>query len=529
MFETLADLILQPGTRDGTAPALRHKSQTTTYVELGDAVRAFAAGAIASGLERNDRVAVFAGKQPETVVAAFGASLAGGVFVPVNTLLKPPQVAYILKDCNVRMLVTTESRLGDLRDVLGDCPDLRTVVLVDGAEAGELPGNQALVPWERITQVPATAPLPRLVASDMAAIMYTSGSTGMPKGVVLSHANMVVGALSVAAYIGNAADDRILAALPLSFDAGLSQLTTAFSAGACVVLHDYLLPQDIVRIVEREQVTGITGVPPLWMQLAEQKWPDAARRTLRYFANTGGKMPRETLARLREIFPSAKPFLMYGLTEAFRSTYLPPGQVDERPDSIGKAIPNVEVMVVREDGSLCGPGEVGELVHRGPLVSLGYWNDPERTAKRFRPAPGRPEGIPLTEMAVYSGDSVRMDEDGYLYFVGRMDDMIKTSGYRVSPAEVEEVVYDSGLVSEVAALGIAHPRLGHGIVLVAKAREAGQEPTDALLAHLRPQVPNYMVPQAVFWRDTLPRNANGKLDRKTLTAELADLFQEKSA
>lgn len=528
MIETLVDLILQSAARDGSAAAIRHNSQTLTYVELAASVRAFASGIAATGLRRNDRVAVFAGKRPETVIAAFGASLAGGVFVPVNTLLKPPQVAYILKDCNVRVLVTTPSRLSDLGEVLGDCPDLRTVVLMDDTALPGTPAALEVLPFAGIASAPDGRRLPRIVASDMAAIMYTSGSTGKPKGVVLSHGNMTVGAVSVATYIGNVPEDRILAALPLSFDAGLSQLTTGFYAGSCVVLHDYLLPQDIVRTVARERITGITGVPPLWMQLAEQKWTAAGANGLRYFANTGGKMPRETLARLRAIFPAASPFLMYGLTEAFRSTYLPPAEVDRRPDSIGKAIPNVEVMVVHEDGSACAPGEVGELVHRGPLVSLGYWNDPERTAKRFRPAPGRPDGIPLKEMAVYSGDSVRMDEDGYLYFVGRMDDMIKTSGYRVSPAEVEEVVYDSGLVSEVLALGIGHPRLGHGIVLVAKARQPGEEPSDALLAFMRPQVPNYMVPQAVFWRDILPRNANGKLDRKTLTAELADLFQGKS-
>ena len=227
----------------------------------------------------------------------------------------------------------------------------------------------------------------------MAAILYTSGSTGLPKGVVLSHRNLIAGAESVSHYLGNTADDVILSALPLSFDAGFSQLTTAFSVGAHVVLLNYLLPADVVRLCSRHRVTGLTCVPPLWVQIADQDWPTEAAENLRYFANTGGRMPKAALDRLRSLFRRAKPFLMYGLTEAFRSTYLDPAEVDRRPDSIGKAIPNAEVLVVRPDGSLCGPGEQGELVHRGALVAMGYWNDPEQTAERFRPAPAREPGL----------------------------------------------------------------------------------------------------------------------------------------
>ena len=294
----------------------------------------------------------------------------------------------------------------------------------------------------------------------MAAILYTSGSTGRPKGVVLSHRNLLVGAESVSTYLGNRPDDVILAALPLSFDAGLSQLTTAFASGAHVVLVNYLLPRDVVRLCATHQVTGLTCVPPLWIQLAGETWPEEATRSLRYFANTGGRMPASTLARLREIFPDARPFLMYGLTEAFRSTYLDPAEVDRRPDSIGKAIPNAEVLVLRPDGSQCRPGEEGELVHRGPLVALGYWNDPERTSQRFRPFPSPAPSWRAPEIAVWSGDTVVADEEGFLYFVGRSDDMIKTSGYRVSPTEVEEAAYGTALVRDAVALGVEDAALG---------------------------------------------------------------------
>ena len=255
------------------------------------------------------------------------------------------------------------------------------------------------------------------------AILYTSGSTGKPKGVVLSHRNMVAGAKSVASYLGNRADDTLLAALPLSFDAGFSQLTTAFHVGARVVLLNYLLPKDVLKAMEREKVTGLTAVPPLYIQLTQLDWPEAIKQHLRYFANTGGRMPRETLDQLRARVPAAQPFLMYGLTEAFRSTFLPPEEVDRRPDSIGKAIPNAEILVLREDGSECAPDEPGELVHRGALVGLGYWGDPEKTAERYKLLPGgtqgRLPGLQLPEYAVFSGDTVRRDAEGFLYFIGR--------------------------------------------------------------------------------------------------------------
>jgi acyl-CoA ligase (AMP-forming) (exosortase A-associated) len=360
----------------------------------------------------------------------------------------------------------------------------------------------------------------------MAAILYTSGSTGKPKGVVLSHRNMVAGAKSVAQYLENRPEDRILAALPLSFDAGFSQLTTAFHVGASVALINYLVPRDVVEAIQRHRITGLTAVPPLWIQLASLKWPDAARHSLRYIANTGGRMPRATLDALRALLPQTLVFLMYGLTESFRSTYLPPSELDRRPDSIGKAIPNAEVLVVREDGSLCDANEPGELVHRGALVSLGYWNDPVKTAERFKPAPGQAPGLVMPEIAVWSGDNVRRDEAGFLYFISRRDEMIKTSGYRVSPTEVEEVLYATGLVGEAAALGIAHPVLGQAIVVVAIDRAGGELDTQALLGLCRERLPAFMVPARIIERKaSLPRNPNGKIDRKLLAQEFEGLFE----
>ncbi len=528
MPRLLHDLILEQAGRRPQATAIVHRQQALSYAELAAQVQAMAGGLLALGLSRLERVAVYLPKRPETVGALFGAALAGGVFVPINPLLKPEQVAHILKDCNVRVLVTASERTKLLAPVLAECHDLHFLVLVDTTEPPPLHHLETLG-WQALLDSNSTRPGHRNIDMDMTAILYTSGSTGKPKGVVLSHRNLLTGALSVAEYLGNHSDDRLLAVLPLSFDAGLSQLTTAFAAGARAVLMDYLLPRDVINTVAREGITGLTAVPPLWVQLAQLSWPPEAQESLRYIANTGGHMPRTTLTTLRRGLPNTQVFLMYGLTEAFRSTYLPPAELDRRPDSIGKAIPNAEILVVREDGSPCTPGEPGELIHRGALVALGYWNDPDKTAQRFRPAPGLPPGLPMPEMAAWSGDTVRMDEDGFLYFIGRKDDMIKTSGYRVSPTEVEEVVYGSGLVAEAAAIGVPHPLLGQGIVVVVKSLRADDFDAAAMIEHCRRQLPNFMVPLHIVSRDSLPRNPNGKIDRKGLVNELQDLFQEISA
>jgi acyl-CoA ligase (AMP-forming) (exosortase A-associated) len=495
-----------------------------TYEALAHAISRIAAAFVGLDLRRAERVAVYMDKRFETVIAAFGAAMAGGAFVPINPLLKPDQVAYILRDCSVRILVTSAERLALLEPALRECRDLHTVLVVGGR--AESRGERRVVGWDATLTQSGTAPGHRVIDTDMTAILYTSGSTGKPKGVVLSHRNMVAGARSVAHYLENRASDRILSALPLSFDAGFSQLTTAFHIGASVTLINYLVPRDVVTAVERERITGLTAVPPLWIQLAQLAWPEAARASLRYIANTGGRMPKATLDALRAALPRTLVFLMYGLTESFRSTYLPPAELDRRPDSIGKAIPNAEVLVVREDGTPCAPNEAGELVHRGALVSLGYWNDPEKTAERFKPAPGQASGLVMPEVAVWSGDTVRMDEDGFLYFISRRDEMIKTSGYRVSPTEVEEVVYATGLVGETAALGIAHPLLGQAIVVVATPRDGSQLDSEQLLAQCRQRLPAFMVPAHIAVRaGSLPRNPNGKIDRKQMAHEMRDLFQ----
>lgn len=525
MYEATHDLIAFQAMLRPDHTALVYKAEQLSYGAAWHEIETRAAGLISLGLQRHERLAVYLEKRHETVLAFFAASAAGGVFVPVNPVLRPPQVGHILNDCTVTVLVTSPERLETLGDVIADCPSLRIIVLVGTETVEDSPGPQ-VVSWQDLAAAATPgATLPRPVDLDIGAILYTSGSTGHPKGVVLSHRNLLVGAESVSRYLANTPEDRILSALPLSFDAGLSQILTAFNVGARCVLLNYLLPREVPRICAREGITGLTGVPPLWFQLIDMDWPEEASRTLRYFANTGGHLPRPALMRLREIFPAAAPYLMYGLTEAFRSTYLDPREVDRKPDSIGKAIPNAEILVVREDGSPTEPGEEGELVHRGPLVALGYWNDPKRTAERFRPAPNQPSGLPLPEMAVWSGDLVTRDAEGFLYFVGRRDDMIKTSGYRVSPVEIEDVVFASGLVEEVAAIGLPHATLGQAITLLVKPRNGTAADKDALLAVCRQALPAYMLPRSIEERPALYRNPNGKIDRRRHAAELSQTTQ----
>ena len=371
MTALLASLPLSTADRMPDRVALRQRAEATTYAELAQAIDAAASGLRAAGLERQDRVAIYLNKRIETVVACFGTSRAGGVFVPVNPLLKSAQVGHILRDSGATALVTSPDRLCDLTAEIDQSPELRLIVTTTGDPAGpRMRAGIRMLTWAELL-ASASQPPARVIDLDVAAILYTSGSTGRPKGVVLSHRNLVCGAHSVVEYLGNTPDDRLLAVLPFSFDYGFSQLTTAFLVGASVSLIDHLFAKDVVTAVQKDRITGLAAVPPLWIQLADLAWPAGTDVHLRYITNSGGRMPRATLTRLRAALPRTRPFLMYGLTEAFRGTYLPPEEIDRRPDSMGKAIPNAEILVVRPDGTPCEPDEPGELVQR---VRWSHWD-----------------------------------------------------------------------------------------------------------------------------------------------------------
>ena len=486
-----------------SALALIDREGGLDYAGLERQVGALAASLAARGLGEGARVASWLPKVRATCLLPLACARAGLVHVPINPLLKRAQVAHILADSGARLLVTGEAREASLE--AGDVPNGCVVALEEETRA-MIGGADALPPSDADPDT-------------LAALLYTSGSTGRPKGVMLSNANMWLGAVSVASYLDLGSADRTLGVLPLSFDYGQNQLLSSWYAGGCVVPLDYIAARDVVRAVERHEITTLAGVPPLWVQLIESEWPGTAPLRLRRLTNSGGRLPVSMVRRMQEMFPVADLYLMYGLTEAFRSTYLDPALVGIHPDSIGTAIPLAEVLVVRSDGSLTDADEPGELVHAGPLVAKGYWQDPDRTVQRFRPAPPASR---LGGTAVWSGDRVRRDRDGLLYFVGREDAMIKTSGNRVSPTEIEEAAIASGLVAEAVALGVPDDRLGEAILLIVRAAAEKGETRDAeLRTYLKRELPNFMQPAAIAWRSELPRNPNGKLDREKLKSEMS--------
>jgi acyl-CoA ligase (AMP-forming) (exosortase A-associated) len=486
------DQLLGQGAAD--CPALFERDRRLGYGELRALVGAVA-GALKARIAPGDRVAIWLPKTIEAAVLVLAVSRAGGVVVPVNPVLRGQQVQHILSDCGAALLVSHRARAAGLSEA--PCPVLLLETDWATLAAGADPGDTAAG------------------GDALAALLYTSGSTGRPKGVMVTHANLLTGARSVAGYLGTAADDRVLSVLPLSFDFGLSQLTTAFHAGASVVLLDWLTPRDVVHAAERHGATQLAAVPPLWQQLAGLDWPATAIARMRTLSNSGGRLPVPTVRALRQLFPAARLHLMYGLTEAFRSTTLPPELVDSHPTSIGRAIPDAEVLVIRPDGRAAPDGVRGELVHCGPLVTLGYWQDPVRTAERFRPAPAESR---LGGMAVWSGDTVVRDADGLLTFVGRADETIKTMGTRVSPTEIEELAHLSGAVRQVVALGVPDALAGQRIRLVAAASDGVDEAEaeQRLMNYLKREAAPFMQPAGVIWLDSLPVSANGKLDRAAL-------------
>jgi acyl-CoA ligase (AMP-forming) (exosortase A-associated) len=497
--------------------ALVHGAERLTYLEVENRVKGVAHGLKEAGLGRGDRVGIYLEASVAQVLSIFGVSQANGVFVPINAQLFPEQVAHIAKDCGMRCLITTPQKLAALAELLADIPSIEFLVLTEGenSSGAKLPVH-SLADFSRTSRA---VELPeQAISKDLAAILYTSGSTGKPKGVMLSHANVVAGSSIVSTYLGITSTERILAVLPFSFDAGLNQLMTAFHQGGTMVLINFVFAREIVQMLLKERITGLAGVPTLWSLLVQpnsglqrQPLPE-----LRYITNTGGAMPQAVLALLRKALPTTKIFLMYGLTEAFRSTYLPPEEVDRRPTSMGKAIPDTEILVVNEENRLCKPGEVGELVHRGPTVSMGYWGRPEDTSKALRPNPLIPPELGDCERVCYSGDLVKTDDEGFLYYVGRRDTMIKSSGFRISPTEVEEVLFQSGKLRQAAVIGVPDDVLGQTIKAFVVSRDSDELSVGDLLAYCAEKMPRYMVPKSVEILSELPKTTSGKVDYPAL-------------
>ncbi|HWP45682.1 MAG TPA: acyl-CoA ligase (AMP-forming), exosortase A system-associated [Candidatus Limnocylindrales bacterium] len=497
--------------------ALVHGDQRLTYAEVMKRLAGLAYGLRSAGLQRGDRIGIYLDPSVPQALSIFGISYGGGVFVPINSLLFPDQVAHIAKDCQMKGLITSPTKLNSLSPVLREIKSLEFLVITGEGEIPDVP-----LPVHRFEEFCRLTPPQNWrevgIEKDLVAILYTSGSTGKPKGVMLNHAQIMAGSSIVSTYLKITEADRILCVLPFSFDAGLNQIMTAFQQGGTAVLINFTFAREVVQMLLKERITGLAGVPTFWSLMVQ---PNSSLQKhqfphLRYITNTGGAMPQSVLAILRQALPTTQIFLMYGLTEAFRSTYLPPEELDRRPTSMGKAIPNTEILVINEQGQLCKPGEVGELVHRGPTVSMGYWGQPELTAKVLRPHPLLPPELGDSEKVCYSGDLVKMDEEGFLYFVGRRDTMIKSSGFRISPTEVEEVLFQSGKLRGAAVIGIPDEILGQSIKAFVVPKEGVTLNVEELLAFCAEKMPRHMIPKTVEILPELPKTPSGKVDYPAL-------------
>src|SRR5262249_7027525 len=469
------------------------------YAEAAAAAQALASRGVSPG----DRVGICMQKKLDQVIAILGVLWANAVLVPIHPVLRAEQIGHMVDDCDMKLLITDFTRIAELRD-----PARGRIVI------GRGPAQQGIASLEELRrECEGSQPFFRGKADDAAAIIYSSGSTGRPKGIVISHRNLADGARIVASYLGTKATDRIAGVLSLNFDHGLNQLWQTLHTGSSLYLHDLIFPRDLFRLLAAQRITALPVMPVIISRMFNPQFPgpegDMNFSALRYVSTTGGPVTTRMLDQLRKTFPRTDIVLMYGLTEAFRSSWLPPDQLAARPTSIGKAIPEVELYVLDEQGRDCTPGVPGQLVHRGGCVAKGYWNAPEATAERFRQIDRFPG-----ETVVFSGDLVRRDEEGYLYFLGRMDSMIKTHGFRVSPTEIEEHARRFDGISDAVAFGIDNPEIGQDISVIYTPIDRPPVPSDALTNHFRIGMPHYMVPRWFIHMEALPATASGgKVDR----------------
>lgn len=489
-----------------------------TYAEIEERANRVAGGLLDLGLRRGDRVAVWLPNSVETVVAVFGILKAGGVFTIVNPTTKPGKLAYILNNCEAWGVFASARRAEPVRFLFESVPSLHLAVLCDHAPPASMasipspPPSAQTLPFSRLLEAYPVDPVPTsAIDIDLACLIYTSGSTGDPKGVMSIHANITFAASSIIQYLENVPEDIVINVLPLSFDYGLYQLLMVFKFGGTLVLErSFAYPAAVLRRIEEEQVTGLPGVPTLFAMLLQMDLSRFDLSSLRYLTNTGAALPVEHIRRLREALPHARLYSMYGLTECKRALYLPPEELDRRPASVGIPIPGTEAWVEDEEGNRVGPEEIGELVIRGSHVMQGYWNDPEETAKRYRP------GRYPAERLLYTGDLFWMDKEGFFYFVARKDDIIKSRGEKVAPKEVENVLYQLPGVVEAAVVGVPDEMLGQAVKAFVVCGDGHTLTEQDVLRHCRQHLEDFMVPRYVEFRESLPKTPSGKIRRADL-------------
>ena len=489
--------------------ALACGGQRLTYAQIESQANRLANALRARGLQRGDRVLLYLPNSVELVVGIFAALKAGGVFVVVNPGVGRDKLAYILANCQATALLSWSARADIVASLIGRGSSLKTIILAQAGQDEPVPDG-VLGLDSLLAGSPATRPAPVNIDLDLACLIYTSGSTGDPKGVMSDHSNVVFAVDAITTYLENVEDDVVIDVLPLSFDYGLYQLLMVFRFGGRLVLEQgFAYPAEIMTRVGQERVTGFPGVPTLYSMLVSMDLSHFDLSSLRYMTNTAAALPTDHILRLRDKFPQVRLYSMYGLTETKRTLYLPPEELERRPDSVGIAIPGTEVWLEGEDGRRLRPGETGELVVRGRHVMRGYWGDPAASAERFRP------GALPGERLCYTGDLFRTDDEGFLYFVARKDDIIKSRGEKVSPREIENVLYRLPGVQAVAVIGVPHPVLGQAIKAFVVQNGAGLTEAD-VIRHCRSQLEDFMVPRLVEFCAALPMTTSGKIKKTGL-------------
>ena len=509
MMVFVHDFLKESARRQPDKPYLLCDRKVHTFGRIDQDSDRVACALQRSSIARGDRVAVFMENSAELVASVFGILKAGTVFVVINPTTKSKKLAYILSDCGVRALIAQSRLARVVEPALAEAPSVQTVLWVGDPPADARPGRTFAQVLAEPHQPPAD---PGLIDQDLCTIIYTSGSTGNPKGVMLTHRNMTNTAWAISTYIGNVPDDVVVCVLPLSFDYGLYQVINGARVGFTVLLeHSFAYPYKVLQDMAEHRVTGLPGVPTIFATLLQMAPFDGVDlSSLRYMTNTAAAFPPAHIRRLQELFPQAEIFSMYGLTECTRVCYLDPARLEDKITSVGKAMPNEEVYIVDDQGQRVGPNVVGELVIRGANVMRGYWGKPEETAKRLR------EGDIPGEKVLYSGDYFRMDEEGFLYFIGRKDDIFKCKGEKISPKEIEHVLYELDAVAEAAVIGVDDPTDGSAIKAFVVLRGGAGLTEQDIRHHCRANLENYMVPKFVEIRDSLPKTESGKIKKTAL-------------
>lgn len=492
--------------------ALIFADKTLKYIEIENYANSLGNALLELGLQKLDRVAIYLDNSVESVISIFGILKAGGIFLIINPQVKPKKLEYILNDCQVKFLITDHKLAFNYR---GNCPHLKSLIAINTIPKieDELVKTTIYLFWDLINEYPSKQPNNTCIDIDLCSLIYTSGSTGNPKGVMLNHLNILTAANSIIQYLENTSKDIILNCLPLSFDYGLYNILMPFKFGGTVVLEkSFIYPFQLVGLVNRQKVSGLPVVPTIIGMLLQFKSLNRYNlSSVRYVTSTGQALPSNHILRLSELFNQAKIYSMYGLTECKRVSYLPPEELLKRPTSVGKAIPNTEVYIVNKSGDKINqPFEIGELIVRGSNIMQGYWNLPEETDKVLQ------AGRYPWEKNLRTGDLFKMDEEGYLYFVARKDDLIKTGGERVSPKEIENILYELEEIHEVAVFGVDHEILGQSIKVSLVLKEESKLTEKDILEYCTLQLEKYMVPKCVEICRELPKTLTGKLSYNQL-------------